>query len=446
MADTQRYCPSCLDVATAGEACACGYDGASTRQGPDLHPGTRLDAPGDGPRFLIGRLLNRHNPFGRHAACVYAARDLATGERVAVKEYLPQCLGVRRAEGNRLDVAARLKAPFEAARQTFLDEARALQQNPHPGICPVSHVFEALGTAFMVMPYIDGVSLGDLVEARGPLSPAVATPLMTAVVEGLRQVHPMVAHRNLTPDDIIVRHDGGPVLTGFCSVRPRFDRDTVVMRSDESFRTSMSIGDAEAGPWGDVYGCAAILYYITTGIHPPSHRVRLGETEDSLMPPATLSPEIAPWLSRAILAGMSLNLRRRPADAGSFLKRLRPPTSPLARLRHLRTWLRSPWTAVAALAVIAAWLAWLTVQSVATTRELNRLRYGPTVASYESSDWGEASSAIPVTAPSDSGPGKETSSTTYVEGVPPPSQGKSPPLIMVDGKITHNKKNDKVWK
>src|SRR6186997_2316176 len=117
-----------------------------------LPPGTllgdyRLDA-------VIG-----HGGFG----ITYRAFDGQLAKVVAIKEYLPIEFAVR--QGDKVvPRGARFAEDFAWGRERFLDEARALARFRHPHIVPVLRYFEANGTAYTVMEFEDGKSVGELLR------------------------------------------------------------------------------------------------------------------------------------------------------------------------------------------------------------------------------------------------------------------------------------------
>ena len=125
-----------------------------------LTPGTRL---GD---YRLDAVIG-HGGFG----ITYRAFDTQLAKFVAIKEYLPVEFAVRGGDGKVVPRGARFAEDFAWGRERFLDEARALARFRHPHIVPVLRYFEANGTAYTVMEFEDGKSVGRA-SARAGRSPA----------------------------------------------------------------------------------------------------------------------------------------------------------------------------------------------------------------------------------------------------------------------------------
>jgi len=121
-----------------------------------LTPGTRL---GD---YRLDAVIG-HGGFG----ITYRSFDTQLAKFVAIKEYLPVEFAVRGGDGNVVPRGARFAEDFAWGRERFLDEARALARFRHLHIVPVLRYFEANGTAYTVMEFEDGKSVGEL-QVRGP--------------------------------------------------------------------------------------------------------------------------------------------------------------------------------------------------------------------------------------------------------------------------------------
>src|SRR5471032_1207905 len=106
-----------------------------------------------------------HGGFG----ITYRAFDSQLAKVVAIKEYLPIEFAVRTADGKVVPRGARYADDFAWGRERFLDEARALARFRHPHIVPVLRFLAANGTAYTVMEFEDGQSVGQLLrQGSGP--------------------------------------------------------------------------------------------------------------------------------------------------------------------------------------------------------------------------------------------------------------------------------------
>jgi serine/threonine protein kinase len=144
-----------------------------------LNPGTRL---GD---YRLDAVIG-HGGFG----ITYRAFDTQLAKFVAIKEYLPVEFAVRGGDGNVVPRGARFAEDFAWGRERFLDEARALARFRHLHIVPVLRYFEANGTAYTVMEFEDGKSVGELLrQPEGRLATDDVQRLADGLIGGLSAVH-----------------------------------------------------------------------------------------------------------------------------------------------------------------------------------------------------------------------------------------------------------------
>ena len=324
-------CPACFEPLADGQVCECNYD-AEAETGPlVLQPGTVLRPdPGQGQDqalYSLGMLLG-DGTFG----LTYLGWDHARSEKVAIKEYVPREL-VGRAH-NSFSVkphAPSHREPFEWGLDRFLQEAEALRQFSHPNVVKVSTFFKANRTAYLVMPYYPGKTLGQWLTEKKKMDPAVAVDMMMSVLDGLRHVHNTKVnrkrwmHRDVKPDNILLRQGQGPLLIDFGAARlevgERSKAVTLVV-TPEFAPNEQVLGIGAQGPFVDVYACAATLYLTVTGERPVRSTERANAVNngrlDPLKSPDHYEPKLPKALTSAILEGMALAPERRPEDAGRY--------------------------------------------------------------------------------------------------------------------------------
>ncbi len=160
--------------------------------------------------YRINSVLG-HGGFG----ITYLALDTLLNESVAIKEYLPTYLAVRFSDKT---VGPKSETDGEAYKkgvEAFLHEARTIARFRHPNITQVRRYFELNGTGYIVLNYEEGVSL-DRVLAKGRLPEAQLREIFFGALAGLEVVHAGgILHRDIKPNNIIVRPDGSPVLIDF---------------------------------------------------------------------------------------------------------------------------------------------------------------------------------------------------------------------------------------
>jgi serine/threonine protein kinase len=223
-----------------------------------------------------------HGGFG----ITYRAFDSQLAKVVAIKEYLPIEFAVRQA-GKVVPRGARFAEDFAWGRERFLDEARALARFRHPHIVPVLRFLVANGTAYTVMEFEDGRSLGELLRETGrPLPPDEVRRLAEGLLLGLAAVHAQgFLHRDIKPSNIIIRRDGVPILIDFGAARQAMGNRTRTLTSvltPQYAPIEQFAAEGKQGPWSDIYSAAAVLHHALTGAPPPEAVGRVGK--DSYRP------------------------------------------------------------------------------------------------------------------------------------------------------------------
>lgn len=202
---------------------------------------------------------------------VYRARHMLLGEFVAIKEYLPLELAVRRGNGVYPRTAA---GPlFQEGLRRFVDEGRILVGfREDPAIVSCRDLFEANGTAYLVMEYEDAQPLSELLrsrESRGQLlSEKELVALMIPLTESLGRVHASsVLHRDIKPSNILVRKSGGaPVLIDFGAAKQNVAIQTKSLAPfTPGYAAPEQVAEGDLGPWTDVYGLGAVMWRIVAG-------------------------------------------------------------------------------------------------------------------------------------------------------------------------------------
>jgi hypothetical protein len=208
---------------------------------------------------------------------VYLAQDHSLHRRVALKEYMPSALAMRKG-GTQVSVKSeRHRETFEAGLKSFVNEARLLAQFDHPSLVKVYRFWEANGTAYMVMPYYEGITLKErLRELGAPPDEAWLRALLAPLTEALAVIHAENCfHRDIAPDNIILLAGSGrPLLLDFGAAR-RVIGDmtqalTVILKPGYApLEQYAEVPHMKQGPWTDVYALAAVVYFAITGKTPP---------------------------------------------------------------------------------------------------------------------------------------------------------------------------------
>jgi serine/threonine protein kinase len=272
-----------------------------------LPAGTRVE------EFLIERVLGSGG-FG----ITYLARDTRLDRQVVIKENLPVQFCFR--DTHSLTVAPRHShgddaENFKWSLENFSKEAAMLASLDHPGIVKVLRSFEAFGTAYFVMPFVEGMALDELVKARAgePFSEKEIRGLVERVLDALGYLHDRgIYHRDIKPGNILITNDGVPVLIDFGSARQRLsERSMTVVESPgfTPFEQLQSRGNV--GPWSDFYALAATLAKILTGEAPPKANDR---AFDDPWVPLSDRPNLKGRYSSALLISVDRAFAARPGD------------------------------------------------------------------------------------------------------------------------------------
>ncbi len=270
-----------------------------------------------GGKYRIVRFLGAGG-FG----CTYEAVFEMLGERVAIKEFFPHEFCNRDATG-RMSVGTDSRVEFvEKMRRKFVDEARTLfRYKDLDGVVKVTDVFEENGTAYYVMDYVDGRSLHKVIAADGPLPEAEALRLIREVGHALEGVHARnCLHLDIKPDNIMLGHDGHPILIDF-GVSKQYTREdgcntsTLMGYTPGYAPLEQMKGNVRAFlPATDVYALGATLYALVAGQTPPDATDLLNDA-DTLQYPAGVSSQTR----AAIEAAMNPKVKDRPQTVADFL-------------------------------------------------------------------------------------------------------------------------------
>ncbi len=257
---------------------------------------------------------------------VYLAWDHTLDRRVALKEYMPSALAARGTNSQVLVKSERHRDTFNAGLRSFVNEAKLLAQFDHPSLVKVYRFWEASGTAFMVMPYVEGQTLKEALRERGePPDEAWLMALLAPLTQALGVLHgERCYHRDIAPDNILLLAGSGrPLLLDFGAAR-RVIGDmthalTVILKPGYApVEQYAEVPSMKQGPWTDVYALAAVVYYAITGRTPPPSVGRM--VSDSYEPLATSA---AGRYSDRLLSAIDRALRVKPDDRTASMDDLR---------------------------------------------------------------------------------------------------------------------------
>lgn len=257
----------------------------------------------------------------------YYGVDSLFGKSVAIKEYFPQGLVTRNNElTNDITVTyAKQDEAYAAGKRRFISEARVMAKfNKDQGIVGVTDFFESNNTAYIVMEYLDGITLKEYLKGNKRIPVEELLELLAPLLESLDDLHRSgLIHRDISPDNIMVLRNGGVKLMDFGAARDYTEF------GEKSLSIVLKPGYAPAeqyqsrgvqGPWTDIYALCATMYKCITGETPEDSIQRV--MEDELKKPSEFGIAISPQIEKTILKGMSVSPKERYQNLGEFCQDL----------------------------------------------------------------------------------------------------------------------------
>lgn len=201
----------------------------------------------------------------------YLAYDPNLDKNFAIKEYLPIEIAVRDGDHSVHPATTDNGTAYETGLKNFINEARTLSKFSHSNIVKVYSVFEENNTAYMVMEFEQGKTLQEILKNKKVMEETKLMNILTPLIGAINYLHNAnYIHRDIKPDNILIRDSGDPVLIDFGAAR-----QTIV---DKALTTIVSPGYApieqyqsdqnQQGAWTDIYALGATLYRATCGIPP----------------------------------------------------------------------------------------------------------------------------------------------------------------------------------
>lgn len=263
----QNLCPHCFTSGYTGICSVCGYQ----KQANDpnvLRPFTLLKN-----RYLLGTPIGIGG-FG----ITYAAKNIETGSRLAVKEYFPQGIALRDTAYT-VRVTEGYRQAFRHGLERFSMEARVLQTFTNvPGIVRVDDSFEWNGTGYIVMEYLPGRTLKKDAELIGGVYPFPrASAVLRQTASALVRVHEVgLLHRDISPDNIMVDEAGNAKLIDFGAARAYMQQQELTVMMKRGYAPIEQYSSTAAqGCYTDVYALGCTMYTILAGHKVPEAPARL---------------------------------------------------------------------------------------------------------------------------------------------------------------------------
>jgi serine/threonine protein kinase len=264
-----------------------------------------------------------HGQFG----ITYKTFAVAGRGQAAIKEYFPSAIVERGADGRSVSPkGVELTEDVAFGSEQFLQEGQALQTIAHPAVVRVTEALRANATAYVVMDYVVGQGLNEVLRSAGPLPEDELRSIITPLLDGLEQLHAAgVLHGEIKPANIYIDMDGSPVLLDFANARNALrgrlpDQFVMYGRGHyDYFAPEVLFGNSPAGPWSDIYSLGVTLYVIVAGDLPPDlHQAPIGDHDKNR------ASEVAKGrYSPHLLAAIDVALAPKPAHRPQTISELR---------------------------------------------------------------------------------------------------------------------------
>lgn len=263
----QHRCMSCMRP-IAGTTCPyCGFNAQDySEESFELPMGTIING-----RYLIGKRLGQGG-FG----ITYVGLDLALDVKVAIKEYFPSGQVTRHpSTGTMLlwsdgEHARNMKT---SGMEAFLKEARKMAKVQNVAtVVRVLNTFQENETAYIVMEFVEGITMKTLLEEHGPISWEQAELLFYPVIETMEEVHNAgIIHRDISPDNLILQPDGTIRILDLGAakdINSNAGRSSMLVTKEGYSPIEQYTQSGGTGTWTDVYSLAATIFTAITGQTP----------------------------------------------------------------------------------------------------------------------------------------------------------------------------------
>lgn len=277
---------------------------------------------------MIGRLIDgRYQVRSRIArggmATVYLATDLRLERRVAIK------------------IMHGHLADDNTFKTRFVQEARSAARLAHPNVVNVFDQGQDADMAYLVMEYLPGITLRELLKDYRRLTPEQTVDIMDAVLSGLAAAHKAgIVHRDLKPENVLLADDGRIKLGDFGLARAATANTgtgqallgTIAYLSPEL--VTRGLADARS----DIYAVGIMMYEMLTGEQPyvgeAPMAIAYQHANDTVPTPSSKHPGVPAELDELVLWSTAREPDERPRDAREMLDRLRE-VEPSIRASHM---------------------------------------------------------------------------------------------------------------
>lgn len=257
---------------------------------------------------------------------IYLCEDVLLQRNVTVKEYFPEAWAER--EGTYVGVrSSKVLEVYRFGLQSFLEEAKITAKFIHTRhIVTIYDVFQENDTAYLVMEYLSGNSIGKEFRRWNyqPYAPHAMAEILEPVLEALEEIHKCkIVHSDLSPGNIIRTKEGEIVLIDFGAAKYSTGESQLAVQAaflktayaaPEQYRTAKEGKMTEEGSWTDVYAAGVMMYFLLTGHKAPDALSRESGTSTDFVPPKKYNVKLKKGWMKLIHRCTELDVQKRIAS------------------------------------------------------------------------------------------------------------------------------------
>ncbi len=272
-------------------------------------------------RYVLGRVLG-DGGFG----ITYIGYDKALKRKVAVKEFFPnECVTRQKGDTTVTPLSGERGERYKNGLKSFQEEAQRLANlGSIEGVVNVYDVFADNGTAYIVMEYLSGDTVSQMVERSRVLGFGKTMNIIVPVLRSLVKIHQAgIIHRDVSPQNIIRTKEGKIVLIDFGAARQNsfsMSKSVSIILKQGYAPIEQYDNKLEQNTWTDVYAVAATMYYMLTGVTPDFANSRL--LEDTLAPVSELREGLPPQLDDILKKALAVRPEDRTQTAQELLDQI----------------------------------------------------------------------------------------------------------------------------
>ncbi len=272
-----------------------------------LKPGTILSN-----RYIIGDVISQN-----HESITYIAFDQHLDAKIAIKEFFPHFL-VKRSESGEISLESQKSDLFDKIKLEFANLHDSLSKfRTIPNILKVFSIFFSAGTVYVIQELPQGITLRKyLSKYYGELLWSNCSSMFLELIKSIKHFHDGgIVHGGLSPETLLV-YNNQFKITGFSTKYLRIKQKIIPYEIYDGYAAPEQYDIHALGPYSDVYGTAAVMYKSLTGTMPVASNTR--SSNDNLIPPEILNPNIPKNVSFAIMSALNLSPKIRTQTMEDF--------------------------------------------------------------------------------------------------------------------------------